>query len=185
VTDPELIARAEHELRGAATALALACETLRRDPAATGHASMIDAQLDRLRAGLDDLEAARGVSRPPSPGGPARDAGREAVEVGDLARAAARPWCTSFEWEGGPAPANIDRRRFAKALGNVLANAARHGSGDIRVTGRAHEGGIRLQVRNRGRGLTIASEAAEELGGSLSFEIVDDTAVATLDLPAA
>ncbi len=52
------------------------------------------------------------------------------------------------------------------------------------VTGRARDGGVRLQVRNRGRGLAIASDAAEELGGRLSFEIVDDTAVATLDLPA-
>jgi signal transduction histidine kinase len=179
--DPELIARAEHELRGAATALALACEQLRRDPAAGGHAATIDAQLDRLRAGLEELEVARG-----SGGGvacAAEAAGAEEIELAALSEAAARPWGTSFEWEGGPVPASIDRRRFAKALGNVLANAARHGSGDIRVTGRAHEGGVRLQVRNRGRGLTIASEAAEELGGSLSFEIVEDTAVATLDLP--
>jgi len=177
VTDPELVARAEHELRGAATALALACEALRRDPAAGGHAAMIDAQLDRLRAGLEELEVARGAGR---------DGGGDVapVELGALTRAAAEPWGTSFEWEGGPAPANLDRRRFAKALGNVLANAAEHGSGEIRVTGRAHNGGVRLEVRNRGRGLAIASEAAEELGGSLSFEIVDDTAVATLDLPA-
>jgi signal transduction histidine kinase len=175
VNDPELVARAEHELRGAATALALACETLRRDPAAGSHAAMIDAQLDRLRAGLEDLGAARGEVE--------KDV-RESTDLEMLTSAAAQPWGTSFEWEGGPAPANLDRRRFAKALGNVLANAAKHGSGDIRVTGRAHEGGVRLQVRNRGRGLTIASEAAEELGGSLSFEIVDDTAVATLDLPA-
>jgi signal transduction histidine kinase len=177
VTDPELVARAEHELRGAATALALACEGLRRDPAAGGHAAAIDAQLDRLRAGLADLEAARG--------GDAPDAVAEPVELSALTRSASRPWNTSFEWEGGPAPANLDRRRFAKALGNVLANAARHGSGDIRVTGRAHNGGVRLEVRNRGRGLRIASEAAEELGGTLRFAIVDDTAVATLDLPAA
>ena len=177
MTDPELVARAEHELRGAATALALACEALRRDPAAAGHAAMIDAQLDRLRAGLEDLDAARRGNSPES--------GGDVVELEALTRAASSPWDTSFEWEGGPAPANLDRRRFAKALGNVLANAAEHGSGDIRVTGRAHNGGVRLQVRNRGRGLRIASEAAEELGGSLKFEIVDDTAVATLDLPAA
>lgn len=175
--DLELVARAEHELRGAATALALACETLRRDPAASGHAAVIDAQLDRLRAGLADLGAAReGGNEVPA---------SEPVELSALARAASKPWETSFEWEGGPAPVNIDRRRFAKALGNVLANAAEHGAGDIRVTGRAHNGGVQLQVRNRGRGLAIASEAAEELGGSLRFEIVDDTAVATLDLPAA
>ncbi len=177
MTDPELVARAEHELRGAATALALACEALRRDPVARGHAAMIDAQLDRLRAGLEELEVARGTG-----GGGEGDVAP--VELATLTRAAAEPWGTSFEWEGGPAPANLDRRRFAKALGNVLANAAEHGSGDIRVTGRAHNGGVRLEVRNRGRGLAIASEAAEELGGSLSFEIVDDTAVATLDLPA-
>ena len=179
MTDPELVARAEHELRGAATALALACEALRRDPAAGGHAAMIDAQLDRLRAGLEELDAARGAG-----GENGGSSELEAVELGALTRAAAQPWGTSFEWEGGPAPANLDRRRFAKALGNVLANAAEHGSGDIRVTGRPHNGGVRLEVRNRGRGLAIASEAAEELGGSLSFEIVDDTAVATLDLPA-
>jgi two-component system, OmpR family, sensor histidine kinase MtrB len=180
VTDQELVARAEHELRGAATALALACEALRRDPGAAGHAAVIDAQLDRLRAGLADLHAARRGG--PGPDEPAR--GDEAVELSMLMRAASRPWATSFEWEGGPAPANLDRRRLAKAIGNLLANAAEHGSGDVRVIGRAHDGGVRLQVKNRGRGLLIASEAAEELGGSLSFEIVDDTAVATLDLPA-
>jgi signal transduction histidine kinase len=181
VTDPELAARAEHELRGAATALALACQALRRDPAARGHAAVIDAQLDRLRAGLEDLDAARHTGRAPV----VVEAGEETVELSALTRAASEPWGTSFEWEGGPAPTQLYRRRFAKALGNVLANAAEHGSGDIRVTGRAHNGGVRLQVRNRGRGLQIASEAADELGGSLSFEIVDDTAVATLDLPAA
>lgn len=198
MTDPELVARAEHELRGAATALALACEALRRDPAARGHAVVIDAQLDRLRAGLEDLGAARGgVEQGAARAGLCRsgdgdrDGGRdrpsaEPVEVSELARAAAEPWTGGgFEWEGPPLTTQLDRRRFAKALGNVLANAAEHGSGDIRVTGRAHNGGVRLRVTNRGRGLLIASEAAEELGGSLSFEIVDDTAIATLDLPAA
>jgi signal transduction histidine kinase len=181
VTDPELVARAEHELRGAATALALACEVLRRDPQANGHAAVIDAQLDRLRAGLADLDVARRGERHVD------DAARadEAVELPTLVRAAATPWEGAFEWEGPPLTTQLDRRRFAKALGNLLANAAEHGAGDIRVVGRAHEGGVRLQVQNRGRGLMIASEAAEELGGSLSFEIVDDTAVATLDLPAA
>jgi two-component system sensor histidine kinase MtrB len=184
VTDPELVARAEHELRGAATALALACETLRRDPVAGVHAAMIDAQLDRLRAGLEDLDAARGRAGTTEPAEAAPPPAADTVEVRALARAASMPWETAFEWEGGPIPASLDRHRFAKAIGNVLANAAEHGSGDIRVTGRAHNGGVRLQVRNRGRGLMIAAEAAEELGGSLSFEIVDNTAVATLDLPA-
>ena len=141
---------------------------------------VIDAQLDRLKAGLADLGAARRGALSPDPA-PGVD---EAVELPTLVRAAAKPWEGAFEWEGPPLTTQLDRRRFAKALGNLLANAAEHGAGDIRVMGRAHKGGVRLQVRNRGRGLLIASEAAEELGGSLSFEIVDDTAVATLDLPA-
>jgi hypothetical protein len=78
----------------------------------------------------------------------------------------------------------------------MLANAAEHGAGDVRVIGRAHEGRVSVEVSNavdgsppaesdsgRGRGLLIASQAAEELGGRLSFEIVGDSAVATLDLP--
>ena len=178
MTRDEQIARAEHELRGAAAAVSLACEALRRDPAAREHAAVIEAQLDRLRGGLGELEAAR-IGRPAPPE-------LEAVEIESLVRAAAEPWRNAaFEWDGAPITARLDRRRFAQALGNVLANAAEHGAGDIRVTGRAHDGGVRLQVRNRGRGLKIASRAAEELGGRLDFEIVDDTAVATLNLPAA
>jgi signal transduction histidine kinase len=174
--DSEAVAQAEHELRGAAAALALACEAVRRDSAARGHAESIEAQLDRLRAGLADLRAAR------EGGG---DGALEPAEVSALTSAAVRAWGTSFEWEGDPLPAHVDRRRFAKLLGNVLANASEHGSGDVRVTGQAHNGGVRLQVRNRGLGLRIASQAAEDLGGRLSFEIDGDTAVATLDLPAA
>lgn len=176
MTDSEAIARAEHELRGAATALALACEALRRDPAARGHAAVIEAQLDRLRAGLADLAAARGERCGPEP---------TPVELSALIRAAARPWQgIEVEWDGGPVVTELDRRRFAKALGNVLANAAEHGGGDIRVVGGARNGGIRVEVRNRGHGLRIASDAAEELGGSLRVELGEEEAVATLDLPA-
>ncbi len=176
MSHPEQIARAEHELRGAATALALVCEALRRDPAASHHAAVIDAQLDRLRAGLSDLAAARR--------GQSTEAEPEEVELSALTSAAAGPWSeTAVEWEGGPVRARVDRRRFAQALGNLLANAAEHGSGPVQVIGRPHEGGVRVEVRNRGRGLQIATRAAEQLGGRLSFEIVGDGAVATLDLP--
>jgi len=176
VSDLDQIGRAEHELRGAATALALVCEALRRDPAASHHAAVIDAQLDRLRAGLSDLADARE--------GRSAGAEYEEVELSALTNAAAGPWSdAAVEWDGGPVTARLDRRRFAQALGNVLANAAEHGSGPVRVVGRPHDGGVRVEVRNRGRGLQIAKRAAEELGGRLSFEIVDDGAVATLDLP--
>jgi two-component system sensor histidine kinase MtrB len=178
VTPDERIARADHELRGATAALTLACDAIRRNPDIPNPAEVIDVQLDRLRAGLAQLAAARQSEAPPSE--------PEPVEISSLARAASEPWReAAFEWEGGPITAEVDRSRFAQALGNILANAAEHGSGDIRVTGQAHNGGVRLQVRNRGRGLRIASAAAEEMGGRLSFEVDGDTAVATLDLPAA
>jgi signal transduction histidine kinase len=179
VSRAEQIASAEHELRGAATALALVCEALRRDPAASHHAAVIEAQLDRLRAGLSELAAARS--------GLSIDVARDEVELSALTSAAAGPWGhTEVEWEGGPVTARLDRRRLAQALGNVLANAAEHGAGPVRVIGRAKEGGgVRVEVRNRGRGLQIAKRAAEELGGRLRFEIVGDAAVATLDLPEA
>jgi signal transduction histidine kinase len=178
VSDRERVARAEHELRGAATALALVCEGLRRDPAARDYGAAIEAQLDRLRAGLADLDAARGDGRT------AR--AHDEVELSALTAAAARPWGEAqVEWEGGPVVAELDRGRFAQALGNVLANAAEHGVGPVRVIGRPHDGGVRVEVRNRGRGLEIAKRAAEELGGRLRFEIVGDSAVAILDLPAA
>lgn len=176
VSAAERIACAEHELRGAAAALALVCEAIRREPDTPNPAEIVEVQLDRLRAGLAELAAVReGGLAPAEP---------EPVEISQLARAASEPWeRASFEWEGAPVTTRLDRRRFAEALGNVLANAAEHGSGDIRVTGQARDGGVRLQVRNRGRGLRIASAAAEELGGRLSFEVDGETAVATLDLP--
>jgi len=185
------MARAEHELRGAATSLALVCEALRRDPAARRHGPAIEAQLDRLRAGLADLQAARGGDRSVRRGdGTARRGdgtvrADDQVELSALTAAAARPWeDTEVEWEGGPRIVELDRGRFAQALGNILANAAEHGVGPVRVVGRAHDGGVRVEVHNRGRGLLIASDAAEQLGGRLSFEIVGDDAVATLDIPA-
>ena len=181
----ERVARAEHELRGAATALALVCETIRRDPAVRRHGAALEAQLDRLRAGLAELEAARtGVSVVPE---------REPIELSALTRAT-----MEFAWEGGPVPARLDRRRFAQALGNVLANAAEHGAGQVQVVGRTHDGEVTLEITNRvprasgiepreaserGRGLLIASRAAEALGGRLCFEIVGDSATATLHLP--
>lgn len=177
MTKDERIARAEHELRGATAALTLACDAIRRNPDIPNPAEVIDVQLDRLRAGLAELAAARESGAPPC--------APEPVELSSLARAASQPWRhAAFEWEGGPITAEVDRPRFAQALGNILANASEHGSGEVRVTGRAHDGGVRLQVRNRGRGLRIASAAAEEMGGRLSFEVDGDTAVATLDLPA-
>ncbi|HZG49667.1 MAG TPA: ATP-binding protein [Thermoleophilaceae bacterium] len=189
----ELVANAEHELRGPASGLSLACETLRRDPATRRHAVVLEAQLDRLRAGLADLEAARSGRR--------AECGRTPVEIAAAAQAAVRPWrdwlgSAGFEWEGGPAPTVLDRRRLAQALGNLMANAAEHGAGQVQVRGRTTARGVRIEVRNRlsadggrrasrdrGRGIAIATRAARDLGGRLLVSFDGERAVAVLELP--
>ena len=54
-----LVADAEHELRGAAAAIGLAAERMKRAGATRAFASLLDVQLDRAKAGLADLERAR------------------------------------------------------------------------------------------------------------------------------
>jgi signal transduction histidine kinase len=191
----ERVARAEHELRGPAAALALACERMRREPRAAHHAAGLRVQLDRLEAGLADLHDARG-------GRPARRR-PEPVELRAAARAALAPWelepgTVAFGWLGGPAPARVDRGALAKALGNLIANAAEHGAGEIRVRGRTTRAGVRIEIRNanradgaagavagRGRGLRIAERAARELGGRVLVDRGDSETVAVLELPRA
>jgi hypothetical protein len=208
----ELVGRAEHELRGPATALALACERMRRDPGAAPHAVVLEAQLERLRAGLEDLAAARHGRR--AAGGTVSP-----VELAPFVRAALEPWRTalrrcSLDWRAGPATALADRGRLAQALGNLLANSAEHGAGELDVRARRMPGGIRLEFRNRnrragpppaegaagfeppgqraapptagegrGNGVAIASQAARDAGGRLLVDVQAAETLAVLDLP--
>jgi len=193
-----LVARAEHELRGPVTVLALTTEHLRRDRLSEHHALPLESELARLCQGLDDLAAARHGARA-QPGGAATPAPLEA-----MARSAMAGWAPLFRrrgrsplmnWDAGPAAVDMPRGRAAQALGNLLANAAEHGSGGVEVRGRPSERGVRVEVRSagrpagkapgpgRGQGLRIAREAAEEAGGSLELSADGDDTVVALDLP--
>jgi signal transduction histidine kinase len=191
----DLVARAEHELRGPATVLLLACERMRREPAARRHARAVEVELERLRAGLAELTAARGGGRPA--------VGRAEVELGSFARIAADGWRAPLrdagrevrvQWRAGRVPVVADRGRLARVLGNLVANAAEHGDGAVELRGSRVEGGVRVEVRNAaaaarpkpggGRGLAIARDAARDLGGRLSVESVDGVVTAALELPA-
>jgi signal transduction histidine kinase len=55
----ELVARAEHELRGPLTAFSLALDAARGTPAGRRLRVVLEAELARARAGLADLAAAR------------------------------------------------------------------------------------------------------------------------------
>lgn len=185
----ERVACAEHELRGAATALGLVCQSWRRDPGSGPPVDGVEFQLDRLCAGLADLDVARGGRRAP--------AGRAPVDLRRFLDASVAPWRSAADADGS-APAlelSTDRGRLAQALGNLLANAAEHGLGRAELRTRAIPSGVRLELRNargparasrpgRGRGLAIAERATRELGGSLQVSVEGDQVVAALELPA-
>ena len=195
----EAVARAEHELRGPVTVLCLACERMRREPTARRHAQALEVELARLRTGLADLGAARHGRVASGP--------REPVELNRVARSALAGWSPSLreagrdvhvDWTAGRARVVTDRGRLAQALGNLVANAAEHGTGPLELRGRRVNGGVRVEVRNaaaargrsapdgeRGRGLDIAARAAASAGGRLEFVAADDRVVAALELPIA
>ena len=155
----DLVARAEHELRGPLTALLMAAE--RGLPPG--------AELARVRLGLDDLAAAR-VGRRVAPS-------HERVDLFELTRAAARG-SAAVDWDAGRAVVCTDPRRLTQALGNLMANAVQHGRGPVVVRGRRAGTRVRIEVVDRGpgisgkrrrgaRGLTIAEAAVSDAGGRL------------------
>ncbi|HEX2233795.1 MAG TPA: hypothetical protein VHG69_10575 [Thermoleophilaceae bacterium] len=199
----ERVARAEHELRGPATVLCMACERLRQDPAAQGHAEALEAELARLRAGLADLTAARAGKRRRLAPGP--------LELERIARSAVAGWQPALEsrgrevridWRAGRPRLVADRGRLAQALGNLVANAAEHGEGPVELRSDRTERGVRLEVRNGrpspeagaerasaalrgGRGLGIAARAARSAGARLELVPERKQVAAVLELPLA
>src|SRR3954466_2534056 len=83
----ELVARAEHELRGPLTAFALALEAGRRGREV---AEALEAELARARTALADLTAARCGRR-------SRSVPRR-LELERLARSAAAAWGARVDW---------------------------------------------------------------------------------------
>jgi C4-dicarboxylate-specific signal transduction histidine kinase len=173
------VADAEHELRGAVTAIGLAADRMHRVGATRGFTSLVALQVDRMEAAVQDLGRARDL-RP----GPAR--------AGSAASSRSAP--------------RIDVGRLSQVVANLVDNAAEHGAGPVDVRWSATRAGARLEIRNRnakvagagpgaldgvsaerragrGRGLGIASRAARDLGGNLRVESDDEATVATLELP--
>ena len=189
----ELVARAEHELRGPLTAFSLALDAARGTPAGRRLAVVLDAELARARAGLADLLAARSGRR----AAPVR----EPVRVDRLLRSSAAAWEGAARAGGrrlrvrsmaGQAVVRGDRTRIAQALGNVMANAVEHGDGDVSVMASRTPDRLRIEVTNavpadsapgRGRGLEIAADAAADSGGVLTAAVGRRRATAVLDLP--
>lgn len=194
----ELVARAEHELRRPIAALCLAVES----NASARRREALDAQLDRVKLGLADLQAARSGQR--------ADPQPAVVSLERLARRAAAGWRPAVQrsgrrlevdWRAGPTAVRADPRRLTQALGNLLSNAIEHGDGPVRVVGRRSPSGVQIEVvdsgpgfdqtapperrAGHGHGLTIASRAVEEAGGRLSVAGGDGGSSVALELPVA
>lgn len=197
----ELVADAEHELRGPVAAIDLAAHALGRTPATRARAAALAGQLDRLRAALADLEAARrgrrGIVHP------------EPLALDAVAASSAAGWepaarlaggALQVEHSGRPGWIRADRGRISQALGNLIANAVEHGGGRVAVrTGVAGDGRVRVEIADqgapagrrplatrRGRGLAIAERAVTAAGGRLTATRLPGGGTAvTIDLPEA
>jgi two-component sensor histidine kinase len=154
-----LVADAEHELRGAAAAIALAAERMWRTGATAAFSSLVRLQLERMSAGLEDLSTAREWRRRAASVGDAPlDPGRLAQVLGNLAANAT---------EHGVGAVDVKTTRIE------ISNRNRPRDRD------------RVEIPSgRGRGLAIAERAARELGGRLLVESHDGQTTAKLELPA-
>lgn len=168
----ELVACAEHELRGPLAALTLAAARSRPVPAL-----VVEGQLERARVALADLSAARRGRRAPP------EVRRQEAQA--VAERAAAAWNVPLEWHAGRAPVDADPSRLSQALGNLLSNALEHGGGRAVVRGVRCGDRLRIEVADRGRGLAIAARAVEEAGGRLALASGPDGTIAAVELPLA
>jgi two-component system OmpR family sensor kinase len=169
----EAAADAEHELRGALTAFGLGLDRLGRDPFGRRLGRSLASELERARAALADLSAARSGEPVPTLSEP--------LALDRLARSAAAAWQPAarragrrvqVDWRAGPVRVRADRGRLAQALGNLLANAVEHGTGPVRLEARRGRGRVRLEVlnglRDQGDGEPPGADGGgrESLGGA-------------------
>jgi two-component system, OmpR family, sensor histidine kinase BaeS len=185
----ELVACAEHELRGPLAALTLAAARSRPLPAA-----VVEGQLERARVALTDLTLAREGRR--------AAARIERHEVRAVAERTAAGWSgtgaqVELDWRAGAAVVDADPGRISQALGNLLSNALEHGRGRVSVRGVRADDRLRIEVsdsgsgfvrqprRGRGRGLAIATRAVEEAGGRLRLASGPDGTTVAVELPLA
>ncbi len=197
----ELVAEAAHELRGPVAAFTYAVAWLRREPGGVRRALRFETELERMRVGLADLDAARRGRR-----APLRPRTVALERLVDSAAAGWRPAVTepdrglTVHWRAGPARVRADGGRLSQALGNLLANAAEHGSGPIEIHAvrkgaqavlvEVRDGGPAIRTgrrrsHDRGHGLGIADRTIRAAGGTLTLERSRAGTVAAVELPLA
>ena len=218
------LARELHELRGALTAARLAVDlmpVLNLDR--PGVCQAASDELERSYGSLGDFErllhsrlVAPTLSRAQLADAAATRRARKsridahaelerlALIWGEAARRCGREF--SFEWEGPQDGilANGPQRPFVEVVANLLANAIRHGAGDIELRGRVRSDSLRVEVSDQGpglpgplagiarrsssgphgHGLSVARESARKLGGNISSAPSDGGAKLVFTVPA-
>jgi signal transduction histidine kinase len=199
------LAREMHELRGSLTAARLAVDlmpVLDLDRPAVCKAA--STELERSYYALGEFEDLLHAKLLPMPHvGPDQAASirsrRQRIDARQELERLALIWAEaarrngrgfSFSWEGPEhgVMANGPQRRFAEVMANLLANAIRHGGGDVRVVARMRSDSLRIEVSDdgpglarpvatlargrklgpHGHGLAVAVRAARKLGGDVN-----------------
>jgi signal transduction histidine kinase len=161
----DLIAAVSHELRGPLTSVLGFAQAL-RDPGSglseeerDELLGFIVAEAEAMQAVVEDLIAASRLQR--GVGVPVR---RE--EIGDLAGEVRDLVARAVVLQGaevtvsGEGKAYGDVARFRQIMRNLLTNAAVHGDPPIDVVVGTDDGTVRVQVRDRGRGIPADIAAA-------------------------
>jgi signal transduction histidine kinase len=153
--DARFASDVSHELRSPLTTLATSLEVLQARRSELPERSrlaldLLAAEVERFERLVQDLLE---ISR--------FDAGvaqlaLEDIRLGELLVHAV-PTGDGIELDIAPAAAGqvvrADKRRLERVVGNLLANAARHGGGARRVGLRRHDGSLRLEVDDAGPGV--------------------------------
>jgi two-component system, OmpR family, sensor histidine kinase MtrB len=158
----QFVSDVSHELRTPLTTIKMAADVLLDskesfDPAGARSAELLQGQLDRFQALLEDLlEISRYDAN-------AATLDPDSVDISDIARRAAddaqqlaerRGSRIEFRLPAEPCMADADHRRVERILRNLLVNAVEHGEGnDVIVTVAADRDAVAVAVRDHGVGL--------------------------------
>ena len=164
------LADASHELRTPLTALRGNVAHLARYGATPALVADLESDAERLAQLADDLLALSREEAAPPPG--------EDVALDELAHEAA---ADDVVVEAERVTVRGDRAALERALGNLIENARRHGSGSITVSVAGHDGLATLSVEDEGPGIAPADrervfERFYGRGSGLGLAIVRATA---------
>ncbi|WP_324785678.1 HAMP domain-containing sensor histidine kinase [Streptomyces sp. H51] len=150
------VADASHELRTPLTLMRAELDVALHRPRSAGELTetlrSVDTEVQRLidlSNALLDLEEL----------GSSRHLTRSSVRLSDLVGAAVAPHLRTAERAGravrveaADTDIDADARWLRPAIGNLLDNALRHGTGTVRLTAAVHDGRLRLRVTDEGPG---------------------------------